>query len=117
MKLVNRTLRMLSLLKLAIDGTIIMTNNNIKFSSLYNDCFPVVSKRVKLTYNHYKPWITGAILKSISRKNNWYKQWLNSRKDSAIPKYKAHEKKFTGIIRVAEKIYYSNRFSQLDNDI
>ena len=59
---------------------------------------------MKLNNDHYKPWISSAILKSISRKNNLYKQWLNSRKDSALLKCKNYKHKLTGIIRVAEKM-------------
>ena len=37
---------------------------------------------MKVNNKHYKPWITSAILKSISRENDLYKQWLNGVKAS-----------------------------------
>jgi len=43
------------------------------FSKVYDEYFPVITKRVKLINCKYKPWNMTAILKSIRCKNLLYK--------------------------------------------
>lgn len=86
------------------------------FTSLYNDCFPIVTKKIKIN-NYHKPWITPGILISIRKKNNLYKKWLIKRSNESLAKYKGYKNRLTYIIRNAEKLYYENRFLELSNDI
>ena len=44
-----------------------------KFYKIYNDCFSFKKLNKKSVTSLKKPWISGALLKSIKRKNNFYK--------------------------------------------
>jgi len=88
----------------------------LSFSSLYNECFPIIHKKVKLL-NYSKPWITPAILKSTKRKNYLYKNWLIKKTEYSLNKYKNYKNKLTGLIRYAEKSYYENQFTGLKDNI
>ena len=85
------------------------------FLSLYNECCPTVSKKIKVR-NCHKPWITPGILTSVKKKNNLYKKWLKKRTDISLSKYKRYKNKLTDVMRRAEKLYYENRFVELKND-
>lgn len=87
------------------------------FKSLYNQYFPLVTKRIKIKRNNYKPWITPAIVKSISRKNHLYKTWLKLRTESSHEKFKKYKNKLVHIIRSAEKNYYAFRFKEKEGNI
>ena len=47
-----------------------------RFTKMYDEVMPIVSKRVKSYSNSNKPWITSAIINSIHRKNFLYKSYL-----------------------------------------
>lgn len=85
------------------------------FSTIYDKCFPIITKTVKYK-NINKPWITSAIIKSTKRKNYLYRYWLCKRTESSLTKYKNYKNKLTGIVRAAEKHYYEKRFSEVNND-
>ena len=87
------------------------------FGSLYNEYFPLITKRIKIINNRYKPWITSGILKSIRRKNALYRNWINNRNEHTMAKYKKYKNKLVTIIRSAENIYFCNRFTELKDDI
>lgn len=87
-----------------------------KFGSLYKQCFPLISKRTKLKRKMHKPWISPAIVKSITRKDKLYKAWLKSKTTSTHEKYKKYKNKLGHIIRVAEKNYYTSRFKDVEGD-
>jgi hypothetical protein len=72
------------------------------FSTIYDECFPIITKTVKYK-NINKPWITSAIIKSTKRKNYLYRYWLCKRTESSLTKYKNYKNKLTGIVRAAEK--------------
>ena len=67
-------------------------------------------------YNH-KPWITPGILKSIRRKDKLYKQWIIKRTIGSKNKYTAYKNKLTHTLRVAEKLYYTEKFEAIKGDI
>ena len=49
-----------------------------KYSESYNVCFPV---KKKLTRNHSrlnKPWLSSVLIKSIKKKNRFYKKYLRN---------------------------------------
>ena len=83
----------------------------------YYKCFPKLTKHIKISCNKHKPWITPAILKSINKKNKFYRVWLHKRTDSSVIKYKKYKNKLTSIKRAAEKLYYSNEFKEIEGEI
>jgi len=85
-------------------------NFNSMFQNLYNSSFPVLTKKVKLRYNQYKPWITAGILKSIKHKNKLYKTFIMEKTLEAKQKYTKYKNKLTSTIRNSEKSYYAGRF-------
>ena len=95
-----------------------ITYNNFlsKFSDIYNECFPLITKNIKIK-NPNKPWITPGIIKSTKRKNYLYKNWLIRRTEETLSKYKKYKNKLTALIRAAEKTYYEKRFSEISHDI
>ena len=83
-----------------------------KFTTYYNKHLPVQCKTVKCRNHSYKPWKIPCILKSIRKKNKLYKKFLDNRCKETLDRYKLYKNKLTAIIRKAEKLYYSNKFSQ-----
>lgn len=71
---------------------------------------PLITKRIRLYSKYHKPWISSAILKSIHRKHRLYKMFLKNKESRAELEYKSYKNKLTKIIRLAEKMYYSNKF-------
>ena len=67
--------------------------------------------------NVLKPWISSAIVTSIKTKNRLYRLWLCKKSDIALIKYKKYINKLTHIIQAADKKYFWNRFSQVQDDI
>jgi len=59
----------------SLDADVAYDNFISFFSSSYNECFPIIHKRVRAV-NYVKPWITPAIIKSTKRKNYLYKKWI-----------------------------------------
>jgi hypothetical protein len=93
-------------------------NNFINiYETMYNTCFPIKTRRLKIRHQNRKPWITNSILKSIKRKNNLYVKWLKQRSAESLSKYKSYKNKLTVILRNAEKLYYTNRFDDVKNDM
>lgn len=87
-----------------------------KFICLYNKSFPTKCKKIKICTAN-KPWITNGILKSISRKNKLYKEWLKKKTDSLLSKYKNYKNKLTNLIRSSERLYYHEKLQQHKTDI
>ena len=83
----------------------------------YNACLPLITKRIKIIQNCSKPWITVAIRKSIKKKNDLYKNWIKTRSDSRLATYKKYKNKLTSTIRAAERLYYNNRFAEVQGDL
>ena len=92
------------------DASLAFNNFNSVFSALYNDSFPTQTKKYKLHYNSFKPWITNAILKSIKHKNKLYKNYLNKRTLESKVVYIKYRNKLTTVIRNSEKLYHANSF-------
>jgi len=86
------------------------------FSSAYNECFPLITKKIKFN-NYCKPWITPSIVISIRKKNNLYKKWLIKKTNESLDNYKRYKNMLTTVLRNAEKLYYENRFTEIQDDI
>ena len=85
------------------------------FKKIHDICFPLKTLEIKV--NNSKPWITSAILKSISTKNKLYS--LNKKSPSPLRElnYKKYRNKLNHIIKLAEKHYYKDKFELYKNDL
>ena len=72
------------------------------FSQIYNDCIPLITKKICLD-RPYKPWITKGIIKSIYKKSRLYKEAIKKNTDNSISKYKIYKNKLIKIIRNAKR--------------
>lgn len=57
-----------------------------------------------------KPWITPAIKKSISIKNNLYKKYLNTKSEYYHCKFKTYRNKINHLLKLSKRSYYNNYF-------
>ncbi len=89
----------------------------LNFDYLYNKSFPIKKTKMKVFRNLSKPWITTGIQKSIKKKEKLYKKWLNSRTSDAELNYKKYKNKFTSIMRAAKNKYYTEKFSELKDNL
>ena len=83
----------------------------------YHECFPEKSKIIKKHLTGSKPWITNGILTSIRKRLNLYKVWLQKRTDTSLKKYKNFKNKLTRIIRISERSYYKEKFTEAKGNI
>ena len=79
-----------------------------KYTTLYNDCFPLKKVKVKnVTLSN--PWITKGLLKSIRKKNSLYKRFLAKPTSYRENLYKSYKNKLTHSLRVAKRLYYNKK--------
>ena len=78
---------------------------------------PIVNKRVRAYSDAYKPWISSGVIKSITRKNSLYKNYLKKKTPLALEKYKKHKNMLTNLIRTSERLYYQDKFNSAMGDI
>ena len=57
-----------------------------KFNTIFNKLMPVVSKRVRAYSDAHQPWISSGFIKSISRNNYLYKNYLKKKTPLALEK-------------------------------
>ena len=62
---------------------------------LVSKLMAVVNKRVRAYSDAHKPWISSGLIKSISRKNSLYKNYLKKKTPLALEKYKKHKNMLT----------------------
>jgi hypothetical protein len=79
-----------------------------KFKDIYNLSFPFKKVKTK-KFSLRKPWVSNGLLKSINRKNNLYKKYLNNPCTENESKYKRYKNKLTNLLRNAKKIYYEEK--------
>jgi hypothetical protein len=85
-------------------------------TDLHNTCFPLTSVKIN-PMKDSKPWISLSILNSVKKKNSLYKQYLRSRSDRNLNKYKQYKNKLTTILRQAEKDYFSQKILEAKDSI
>ena len=87
-----------------------------KFTSLYNNCFPV--KRTRLNNSTLKkPWITKGLLKSIKKKNALYKRFLSAPNPTREHHYKSFRNRLTRLLRLAKREYYEKKLTEYKSNI
>ena len=64
-----------------------------------------------------KPWITSALVVSARKKNKLYGKWMQSKSETDLRTYRSYRNKFTKIMRLSQKQYYSDRFQKLEGEI
>ena len=79
-----------------------------KISYLNRDIPKVTRKRS--SKKPQNPWITKGILKSIKKRNTFYKTSLKDPSQANINKYKQYRNKLTSIIKTSKQMYFSNKF-------
>ena len=86
------------------------------FLFYYNKNIPLVKAK---TFNKTKqPWITKGIMRSISKRNNLYKEALKSEnKNENMTEYKKYRNILTSIIRLSRKLFYSKKIETSKNNI
>ena len=82
-----------------------------KYTTIYNDCFPLKKVKVK-NVTLSKPWITKGLLKSVRKKNLLYKRFLTNPTPYREKLYKSYKNKLTHSLRVAKRLYYSKKLDE-----
>ena len=78
-----------------------------KFTNLYNSCFSL-KKVEKKRSTVFKPWLSNGLLKSIRKKNQLYKRYLNSPTADNTDRYKRFKNKLNHLLRIAKRHYYED---------
>jgi hypothetical protein len=79
--------------------------------------FPLLNMKPKAIDHAKSPWMTGGILKSISKENQLYKNYLKNLSYRNEIKYKTYKNRLNHVIKAAKKVYYENQFLKYKNDI
>ena len=82
-----------------------------KYTTIYNDCFPLKKVKVK-NVTLSKPWITKGLLKSVGKKNLLYKRFLANPTRYRKKLYKSYKNKLTHSLRVAKRLYYNKKLDE-----
>ena len=80
-----------------------------KISYYLNRDIPKVTRK-RSSKKPQNPWITKGILKSIKKRNKFYKTSLKDPSQANINKYKQYRNKLTSIIKTSKQMYFSNKF-------
>ena len=67
------------------------------------------SKEIKI---ERKPWISEGILKSISKRNNYYSKFLRTKDSLWYHRYKTYRDKINHLIRRSKRNYYRKYFEK-----
>ena len=71
---------------------------NLIMTELHDKHFPSI--RIKLKSNdRFKPWITSSLKNSIKKKNLLYKNFIETKSETLLNKYKKYKNKLVQIIR------------------
>ena len=81
----------------------------------YTNNIPLV--KTKKSNQTKQPWITKGILRSISKRNNLYKEALGSENNQKKTEYKKYRNILTSMIRLSRKLYYSKKIETNTNNV
>lgn len=85
------------------------------FNSIFHECFPLVKYKGKS--NKTKPWFSSGLLKSSIKKNKLYRKFLKNPTPYNCDTYKQYKNKFTHLLRIAKKNYYSYQLKESASNI
>ena len=94
-------------------------NPELSFQNFFNklDCVlnhhvPLKKITKKQMNRSLKPWVTKGIIKSMSRRDNFLKKYINCKcpelKSNYHLKYKRYRNSITNLLRLSKKVYYKN---------
>ena len=93
---------------------------NILVSS-YEECIPLVKKKITKYTQRNSPWMTQGLLNSIKTRDILYKKLVRTKSEN--PSYttkqqrlKEHKTLLNKLLRKAKKEYYASQFKKLTND-
>ena len=97
-------------------------NNLLRVTNTVIDKYYPNKKLNKKEYKQtLKPWITSGILKSIKRKDELYRKYINCKnintKTAIHIEYKALKNRITSLIYFSKKEHYTKYFNQYSNNI
>ena len=92
-----------------------MISSCLYFSTLYNECFPLIKKKVSSKVKLKKPWMTNGLLKSINKKHRLYRNFLINPNQTKKNKFTKYKNKLTNLLHIA-KADYSSVFAKLKGD-
>ena len=85
-----------------------------KYTSAYNRSFPL--KKVHIRKSRIgKSWLTKGLMRSIRKKNNLYKRFLNDPNPRIEFKYKQYKNKLNHSLRIAKRLYFESKIEQDKN--
>ena len=73
-----------------------------KFSQIYNNCIPLITKTICLD-RPYRPWITKGIFKSIHKTSRLHKEGIKKNTDNSISKYTIYKNKLIKLLEMRIK--------------
>ena len=91
------------------------TQFNTIIFDLYNDCYPFVTRTIKLNKST-NPWMTAGLRQSIKTKNKLYKKFVK-RPITYGNAYRMYRNNLTKSIKKAKNIYHQNKFNSVQGDV
>ena len=83
---------------------------------LFNLNCPIIKVKEKIKNN--KPWLyNNSLIKCINKKNKMYKKMIKNKSFTKINYYKKYKNILTSLLRLSEKLYYSNKINNNKNNI
>ena len=82
---------------------------------LFNLNCPII--KVKEKNKNNKPWLYNSLIKCINKKNKMYKKMIKNKSFTKINYYKKYKNILTSLLRLSEKLYYSNKINNNKNNI
>ena len=101
----------------ALSADISYQNFITKFSSIFEDSFPMRRFRLNRKRAPRKPWVTPGLAKSCSTKEKLYKKFTKNPSLENKLKYIAFRNKLNTLLRKSEQSYYYNKFEYYKSDI
>ena len=88
-----------------------------KFKLLYDQCFPLKNKIIKLYNDNSKPWITAGIKISIKQKSKLYKKYLRNPSNLNKDNYQSFNKILKKTIHNSKRLFYQEQFDAAKGNI
>jgi hypothetical protein len=85
------------------------------FSTIYNQCFPITSKKMKIK-DIERPWFTKGMKKSSRYKQKLYIKYLKNKTIKYETEYKNYKNLFEKIKKKAKQLHYSSLFKKYLNN-
>lgn len=88
-----------------------------KLFSIYELCFPLKEKIIKLRYDGDRPWLTHGILTSAKTKSKLYNRFLKNPNIINKTLYKTYNNRLKHLIRNSKRNYYFDKFNSFNGNI